>query len=421
MSNPFFICRGNIIYAGDRNRLTVHEDSYLVVKDGIVEGIYPVLPEQYASLEVKDYGRGLIIPAFTDLHVHAPQYVQRGIGMDVLLSDWLNQYTFPQEARFADMEYAKNVYDAFVDDLIRQGTFHTAIFATIHREATDYLFARLEEKGLYAFVGKVNMDVHSPDCLCETTEESLRETRRYLESHTSCTTVKPILTPRFAPTCSRELMHGLGKLSREFHCGLHTHLVESKWEAAEALRLFPECRSDAEIYEQAGLLENGPSILAHVIFPSEEDVRILKKYHGVSVHCPDATTNIIAGIMPTAALQDQDLAIALGSDVGGGHQLAIYRQVSRAVQMSKLKGFYEPENNRAVSFAHAFYLATKAGGSVFGNVGSLEKGYRFNALVIESMEDKGLTLSPEERLERFCYTGDDRNIVARYLSGVAVE
>ena len=148
MSNPFFICRGNIIYAGDRNRLTVHEDSYLVVKDGIVEGIYPVLPEQYASLEVKDYGRGLIIPAFTDLHVHAPQYVQRGIGMDVLLSDWLNQYTFPQEARFADMEYAKNVYDAFVDDLIRQGTFHVAIFATIHREATDYLFARLEEKGL---------------------------------------------------------------------------------------------------------------------------------------------------------------------------------------------------------------------------------------------------------------------------------
>ena len=85
------------------------------------------------------------------------------------------------------------------------------------------------------------------------------------------------------------------------------------------------------------------------------------------------------------------------------------------------KGFYEPENNRAVSFAHAFYLATKAGGSVFGNVGSLEKGYRFNALVIESMEDKGLTLSPEERLERFCYTGDDRNIVARYLSGAAVE
>lgn len=420
MEKTLFICYGNIIYAENKNHLTIHKDSYLVVKDGIVEGIYPVLPEQYASVEVTDYGRGLIIPAFTDLHVHAPQYVQRGIGMDKLLSDWLNHYTFPQEARFADMEYAKNVYDAFVDDLIAQGTFHSAIFATIHRQATDYLFRRLEEKGLYSFVGKVNMDTNSPEYLCETTEESLKETRRYLESHTSCTTVKPILTPRFAPTCSRELMHGLGKLSKEFGCGLHTHLVESRWEAEESLRLFPECKSDAEIYERAGLMDNGPSIFAHVIFPTAEDIRIIKKYQGISVHCPDATTNIIAGIMPAAALQDQEVSISLGSDVGGGHQLAIYRQIARAVQLSKLKEFYEPEGNRALTFAHAFYLATKAGGSLFGKVGSLEKGYHFNALVIEPMEDKAVQLSPEERLERFCYTGDDRNIAARYLSGALI-
>lgn len=420
MLKKIFICHGDIVYTEDKDHLAVHEDSYLVVDDGTVQGIYPVLPEQYASVQIKDYGRGLIIPAFTDLHVHAPQYVQRGIGMDVLLSDWLNHYTFPQEARFADLEYAKKVYDAFVEDLIRQGTLHSAIFATIHPGATDYLFHKLEEKGLYAFVGKVNMDCNSPDCLRETTEESLSETRLYLESHTDCTTVKPIITPRFAPTCSRELMQGLGALSKEFHCGLHTHLVESRWEAAEALRLFPECRSDAEIYERAGLMDNGPSIFAHVIFPTAEDIRLLKKYHGVSVHCPDATTNIIAGIMPVAALQDQDVEICLGSDVGGGHQLAIYRQVARAVQLSKLKEFYEPEANRAISFAHAFYLATKAGGSVFGKVGSLEPGYRFNALVIDGMEDEALRLSPQERLERFCYTGDDRNIAARYVSGERV-
>lgn len=421
MIKMLFICHGDIIYAEDKDHLAVYEDSYLVINDGTVQGIYPVLPKQYASVQVEDYGRGLIIPAFTDLHVHAPQYVQRGIGMDVLLSDWLNHYTFPQEARFADLEYAGKVYDAFVEDLIRQGTFHSAIFATIHPRATDYLFQKLEEKGLYAFVGKVNMDCNSPDCLRETTEESLSETRLYLERHTDCTTVKPIITPRFAPTCSRELMQGLGALSREFHCGLHTHLVESRWEAAEALRLFPECRSDAEIYERAGLMDNGPSIFAHVIFPSAEDIRLLKKYHGISVHCPDATTNIIAGIMPVAALQDQDVEICLGSDVGGGHQLAIYRQVARAVQLSKLKEFYEPETNRAISFAHAFYLATKAGGSVFGKVGSLEPGYRFNALVIDGMEDEALRLSPQERLERFCYTGDDRNIAARYLSGKRVD
>lgn len=420
MKKVLFICHGDILYAENAEQLKVHENSYIVVENGIIEGIYPSLPEQYAHIPVTDYRRGLIIPAFSDLHVHAPQYVQRGIGMDKLLSDWLNHYTFPQEARFADMEYARNVYDAFAEDLIRQGTFHSGIFATIHREATDYLFRKLEEKGLYAFVGKVNMDCNSPDNLRETTEESLRETRLYLESHQDCTTVKPLITPRFAPTCSRELIEGLGKLSKEYRCGLHTHLVESKWEAKEALRLFPDCRSDAEIYEKAGLMDNGPSIFAHFIFPSPEDIRIINKYNSITVHCPDSTTNIIAGIMPAAALQEQGVRICLGSDVGGGQHLAIYRQIARAVQLSKLKEFYEPETNKTITFAHAFYLATKAGGSIFGKVGSLEKGYAFNALVIDSMEDPGITLTPEERLERFCYLGDDRNIIARYLSGKAV-
>lgn len=415
------IFHGDILYSEDETHLNVHEDSYIAVQDGIVEGIYASLPEKYLPVKVVDYGRKLIIPAFSDLHVHASQYVQRGIGMDALLSDWLDRYTFLQEAKFADMDYAARVYDAFVDDLIRQGTFHSAIFATIHREATDYLFDRLEKKGLYAFVGKVNMDCGSPSCLCETTKESLRETRLYLDRHTGCTTVKPIITPRFAPTCSQKLMEGLGKLAKEYRCGVHTHLVESKWEAAEALKLFPKYHSDAEIYESAGLMEYGPSIFAHFIFPSPEDIRIVKKHHGMTVHCPDSTTNIIAGIMPVAALQEQGVDISLGSDVGGGQTLAIYRQVSRAVQLSKLKEFYEPEGNRTITFAHAFYLATKAGGSVFGKVGSLEKGYCFNALVIDSMEDDAIRLSAQERLERFCYIGDDRNIAARYLSGNAVD
>ena len=152
------ILHGDIVYAPSADELAIHENSYIVVKEGCVEGIYPEVPEQYKGVPVTDYGRKMIIPAFSDLHVHASQYVQRGIGMDCLLSDWLNNYTFPQESRFKDMTYAKNCYDAFVDDLIRHGTFHANAFATIHREATDYLFHRMEEKGLYGYVGKVNMD-----------------------------------------------------------------------------------------------------------------------------------------------------------------------------------------------------------------------------------------------------------------------
>lgn len=414
------IYHGDIVYAENANKLAVHENSYIVVSDGIIEGIYAEIPEAYKGAEVTDHGRGVIIPAFSDLHVHASQYIQRCLGMDCLLADWLNGYTFPQEAKFASLDYAGKIYDAYVEDMIRQGTFHAAIYATIHREATNYLFDKMEKAGLYGYVGKVNMDMNSPEYLCETVEGAMYETEKYLEEHSGAGTVKPILTPRFAPTCSRELLHGLGKLARKYHCGMQTHLVESRWEAAESLRLYPECKSDAEIYERAGLLDNGPSIFAHVIFPTAEDERIMKKYSSVAVHCPDATANIIAGIMPLKNLQEKGIEVCLGSDVGSGQHLAVYRQVARAVQFSKLKAFYEPEGNASIDFANAFYQATKAGGSVFGKVGSLEKGYAFNALVIDGTEDAMAPLTPVERLERFCYAGDDRNITARYLGGKAI-
>lgn len=408
---------GDIVYTPSADALAVYENSYIAVDSGKVDGIYPVIPEKYKHAECIDYGHQMIIPAFSDLHVHGAQYVQRGIGMDCLLSDWLNNYTFPQESRFKDMDYAKQCYDAFVDDMLRHGTFHANVFATIHREATEYLFNRMEDKGMYAFVGKVNMDCHSPEFLIETTEASLRETEIYLANHTESKKVKPILAPRFAPTCSEKLMMGLGKLAAKYHCGVHTHLVESIWEAQEALKLFPGYGSDAEIYERAGLMDHGPSIFAHVIFPTEEDKRIMKKHGSFSVHCPDATTNIIAGIMPLSSMHNEGLKIALGSDIAGGHGIAVYKQIARAVQLSKLKEFYEPDQGRTITLTQAFYHATKEAGSVFGKVGSFEKGYQFNALVIDTMEDSWVPLTAEERLERFCYIGDDRNIRARFIDG----
>ena len=317
------IYHGDILFTPSADRLEIHENSYIIVEEGVVSQICEKIPEQYQGAEVADYGDKLIIPAFSDLHVHGAQYVQRGIGMGCLLSDWLNHYTFPQESRFQNMEYAKNCYDAFVDDMLRHGTFHANVFATIHREATNYLFDKMEEKGMYGYVGKVNMDCNSPEFLTETTEDSLKETEKYLAEHEGSKKVKTILAPRFAPTCSKPLIDGLGKLAAKYHCGVHTHLVESLWEAQEALNLFPGYSSDAEIYERAGLMDHGPSIFAHVIFPTEEDKRILKKHGSFSVHCPDATVNIIAGIMPLQHMEAEGLKIAMGTDIAGGHGIGI--------------------------------------------------------------------------------------------------
>ena len=386
--------RGNILYSKDRTTLVSHEKSYIAVENGRVEGIYPTIPEKFRGVEVVDFGNRTIIPAFSDLHVHAPQYVQRGLGMDLLLADWLNQNTFPLESRYADLNFAKPIYDAFVEDMVRNGTLHATVFGTIHSDATEYLMQKMESRKMGGFVGKVNMDMDSPEYLTESTEGSLRSTEEFLERTSGLENVKPILTPRFAPTCSRELMKGLGEIAKRYGVGLQTHIVESLWEAAQAKKLYPECSCDMEIYEKYGLMENGPVIVAHFIFPSDDDIEILKRYDGVAVHCPDATVNVIAGIMQTGRLEDEGVRIAIGSDVAAGSSVAIYRQIASAVRLSKLKAFYEPAENRTISFENAFYHATKEAGSVFGKTGAFETGYAFDALVIEDMSDPLVPLTP---------------------------
>lgn len=410
---------GDIVYSSQPDALSVYEDSYIAVEGGVVSGIFRTLPGQYSGAEMTDFGRRLIIPAFTDMHIHAPQFMQRGTEMDQLLYDWLNLTTFPAEAKFSDPEYAEFVYSALADEMIRNGTFHACVFATIHTDSAILLSQILSARGMRAFVGKVNMDVNSPDYLCETAEASLRETERFLDSFDMRGQVRPILTPRFAPTCSAGLLKGLGKLGAKYSAGMQTHLVESGWEAAESVRLFPDCSSDAEIYEKAGLLGNGPVIFAHFIFPTDEDIRIAGKYGAVTVHCPDATNNIIAGIMPAAAVSRSGIPVASGTDVGAGSRMSVYSQAASTVRLSKLRDFYENDGS-TLSFSQAFHMATKAGGRVFGNYGSFENGYVFDALVLDGLEDCGAELPAGKRLERFCYNGDDRNIIAGYMAGKKV-
>ncbi|MBR5867881.1 MAG: amidohydrolase family protein, partial [Clostridia bacterium] len=185
---------GDILYTKGPEAFEIRENAWIGVEDGKVAGIYDVLPEELQGLPVTDYGRGLIIPAFTDLHVHAPQYAMRGTGMDLLLSDWLAQNTFPEEARFENRNYAESVYTAFAEDLVKNGTFHAVIFGTIHREATGILMEELKKRELSAYVGKVNMDRGAPAYLTEDTAASLADTERFLYEHRGDGRVKPILT-----------------------------------------------------------------------------------------------------------------------------------------------------------------------------------------------------------------------------------
>ena len=225
-----FALRGNLVYTKEIGTLEILEQQYLVCEDGRVRGIYPELPEEFCSIPVEDMGDRIIIPGLTDLHVHAPQYSFRGLGMDLELLDWLNTNTFPEESKYRDPEYARKAYDIFVKNLTHGATTRACVFATIHNEATLLLMDRLEEAGIAAMVGKVNMDRNSPDYLREASAEaSAKATREWLravaERHYEY--VQPILTPRFTPSCSDELMELLHDIQKETGLPVQSHLSEN--------------------------------------------------------------------------------------------------------------------------------------------------------------------------------------------------
>ncbi len=414
------IYHGNIVYSKNKDELVELSNGYIIVNDeGIIEEVSNAIPEQYKNVSITDFGDDVIIPAFSDLHVHAPQYPNRGIAMDKLLADWLNEYTFPLESKYKDEKYAKEVYTKFVNDLIKHGTMHAVVFGTIHNPATDILVNELENKGIQSYVGKVNMDKDSPDYLIEETNQSIKDTETFVKKHSNNKYAKPILTPRFAPTCSFELLNKLGELSNKYKIGVQTHIVESLWEKEEAKKCFGGCICDMHIYKEAGLLNRKPFIAAHFIFPSEEDIKILKECNGYAVQCPDATTNVIAGIMQTGNLLDKGINLGIGSDISAGSYLGIYRQVASVVRLSKIKAFYE-KDIRTINFKEAFYMATKQSGALFNRVGSLEKGYYFDALVLTDLNDSFNKLKPAELVERFCYSGDVTNIKSRYMRGILI-
>ena len=202
---------GNFIQSRDQNALAFDPQHYLLVEDGLCKGLFPTLPEALRPLPVDDFGDRLIIPGMTDLHLHAPQFSFRGMGMDMELMDWLNCCTFPEETRYRDLDYASRAYESFVRHLRASPTTRASVFATVHVPATELLMRLLEDSGLVAFVGKVNMDRNCPDGLREqSAEAAVAETERWIaETLGRFPHTKPILTPRFVPSCSDALLRGL--------------------------------------------------------------------------------------------------------------------------------------------------------------------------------------------------------------------
>jgi len=424
MNQQKFIIKGNIIYSKDKTELTVKENAYLVCEDGVCAGAFETLPEEYEGLPLKDYGECLIIPGMTDLHVHAPQYSYRGLGMDMELIDWLNAHAFPEESKFADLEYAKRAYSIFVNDLVKSTTTRACIFGTLHKEATLLLMELLEESGMKAYVGKVNMDRNSPDILREkSAEEASRITEQWILEAERFENVRQILTPRFIPSCSDELMREIARLQKKYELPMQSHLSENLGEITWVQELCPESKFYGDAYDQFELFGGEcPTIMAHCVHSGEEEVTLMKEKNVFVAHCPQSNTNIASGIAPIRAYLDKNMKVGLGSDVAGGAHLSIMRAMTDAIQCSKLRWRMYDQSLEPLRFEEAFYLATIGGGEFFGKTGSFEEGYEFDAVVLS---DENLPhpqeISTKERLERIVYLGDDRNVLHKYIAGRLVK
>ena len=441
------IFQGAAIHATDPSTLEILDDATLIVADGRIVGFYKssdevpraTIPHDVVThhLPVGDF----LIPGFVDTHNHAPQWPMRGRGQGLHILDWLDQVTFPVEARFADPAYAASIYEDMVEDFLRHGITTASYYSSRHAEATCLLADICHRKGQRAFIGKCNMDQNAPDYIREPdAETSIRETNECIQhirglpecggTEGSSALVTPVVTPRFAISCSPELLRGLGDLLKaDETIPMQTHFNEAEQEIIATKDRFPEFNgSEADLYESFGLL-NRRSILAHCTIMTEYEKERITTLHCGVAHCPIANMTVGGGFM-VAPIRDflrRGLKVGLGTDSGGGwasQMLAVIRQTLIA---SNAQEVLSGGKDQALSLEEAFYLATMGGARVMcleDQIGNFEVGKDFDAVWVTTTSGLKSTMTPVEpsdslrtQFEKFVLTGDDRNIAHVFVRG----
>jgi guanine deaminase len=413
------IHRGNIVFTPTPQDFVTLPNGYVVVyDDGVIAECVAELPDRYAGAPVTDHGDRLVLPGFTDAHVHASQLPITGLQGSTELIDWLHTLTFPQEAALRDAAYADSVYGQFTESLLRNGITGSVVMGTIHAEGTGILVDTLIAAGLRSCVAKVSRDQNAPADSRQDTAQEITDSRRFIEQTLP---KSPLVTPAIGPSasmvCSRELMAGLAQQAAEFGIPSHMHLAENRTEVEVTLQRYPDCADFVETYQRAGLMQTANTVVAHAIHLNDREKRVIRDTGILVAHCPHSNLNLLSGVMPLAEYHDMGIRIGLGSDISAGHALNMFQNIVGAIQSGAMN-YLTKRASRPVLAAEAFYCATKGGGSFFGKTGSFEPGYAFDALVVDdSMWTRYKQMTLPQRVEKLIYCGDDRNIEHVYVNG----
>ena len=388
-------------YQGRIDRLTVHDPS-------------PDFPDA----EFIDFGNAAILPGFVDTHVHLPQFAIMGIGAGSLL-DWLNGYALPEESRFSDPEYARRISTLFFDHLISNGTTCASIYCSVHEAATDIAFDIAARKGIRAFIGKSMMDQNTPPGMLETSDKSMNASTRLFEKWDGANDgrLRYVFTPRFAGSCSMDLMRRVGRIAHERTAFIQSHLSENLSEVEWIRSVFPDQASYTDVYATAGLLGR-QTIMAHCIHVSDSEVALLANSDTAVAFCPYSNRVLRSGVMPYERLREAGLRIGLGSDVGAGPTLSMFRQMGEALSSANIGA-------PRLTPQGALYLATLGGAKVLGledRIGSFTPGKDADFIVVDHQKTDPLRGSGSyeahtQILSRLCYNGDACCIKETYVLG----
>jgi guanine deaminase len=399
------------------------EDGLLLVENGRIarrgpaEALLAALPK---GIEVTDHRGRLILPGFVDAHVHYSQTDIIASGGGDLLN-WLERYTFPEEARFAEHAHGLEVAEFFLDELLRQGTTTALVFGTCHRTSAEAFFEAAQERGMRMGAGQVMMDRHCPDAVRDTPEKAHRDAHELIERWDGRGRLHYAITPRFAITSSDEQLRLAGELAAAHpNAFVHSHLAEHADEVAWVRRLFPQARSYLDVYEGFGLLRER-AIYAHCLHLDRADRERMAATGAAAAFCPTSNLFLGSGLFDIAATDAAGMDFCLATDVGGGTSFSLLQTMQDAYKVAQMKG-------QPLTALRAFYLATLGGARALrldDRIGSFEPGREADFIVLDPaatplMERRMRTCRTlEEKLFAWMILGDERAIRETYVMGKA--
>ena len=426
------IIKASLFHSPKYGKIEFLKQAIIFITDsGIISKIVKQEDENYQQIlnqyshesNFFDFEDKILFPGFIDLHIHAPQWPQAGLALDDELSYWLNNFTFPLESKYKDINYAREVYTDLVKTLLANGTTSAMYFGTIHNESTFELAKICANLGQRGFVGKVVMDdinMNHDFYRDNSTKEAIDNTEKFiLDVQTLAKDVfqgvYPVITPRFVPSCTDNALLELGKLAKKYNCYIQSHCSESDWEHNFVIERFG--KRDSEVLDQFGLLTD-KSVMAHGNFINSEDADIFKKQKSSVCHCPISNSYFANAVFPVNQLKKQGLNICLGTDISGGFSPSLYDNIKHSVMASrmlndgvdnKLDANNRGTNNARVSVFEAFYLATTGGGEALKlPLGIFKEGYICDFQVIDIN-------SPSNKLPKYLDNEEDKHLLQKIL------